>query len=290
MILLLLKAMRPSQWTKNLLIFAALFFSNNLSNDSAILTSAKAFIIFCLAASSIYLINDIIDIKEDRNHPLKKNRPIASGRLNPSVSGGIAAGCLLFSVIYAFMIRRNFGYTILIYIVLQMAYFLFLKRKVIFDVLSVSFGFVIRAVAGAEAIAVVISPWLFICTFLLALFIILGKRRAELTTYREAAQHRKILEEYSPRFLDQMISIATASTLVAYSIYTLSERTIKEFGTTNLVYTIPFVIYGIFRYLYLIYKKAKGDYPETILLTDIPLLIDVVLYSLAVMVILYIIR
>lgn len=284
----LLESMRPTQWTKNVLIFAALFFSRNFMNYIMVNYAIATFIVFCAVSSAVYIINDLIDVRLDRVHPLKKNRPIASGKLKPATAFIFACGLCIFSLACGFFIKASVGYLVIVYILLHIAYSYFLKYYVIFDVLSIAFGFVIRAVVGGVAISVPISPWLLICTFLLALFIVLGKRRAELILYEHATHHRPILEEYSPRFLDQMISISTASTLIAYSIYTLSDRTVKEFGTTNLIYTIPFVAYGLFRYLYIIYKKAKGDYPEKTLFTDMPLLLDMFFYAIAVIMIIHI--
>jgi len=271
--------MRPRQWTKNLLVFAALIFSQNLFNTSMLRDSTIAFAIFCLLSGSVYTLNDLLDIKQDRLHPKKSKRPLASGKLKPA--SAIIAGLLLvtLSLANAFWLNTNFGLIALSYFILQIAYSTVLKHVVILDVLAVSVGFVLRAIAGAEVIDVPISSWLLVCTILLALFLSLGKRRHEILLLEgNAVNHRKILYEYSPALLDQMISVVTASTVVAYALYTMSVETITKFQTDNLKYTIPFVLYGIFRYLYLIHQKSEGGSPEKILLNDKPLLINIILY------------
>lgn len=275
--------MRPKQWTKNLLLFAALVFSQNLFHLPMLKDVSIAFIIFCLLSGSVYTLNDLIDLTQDRNHPKKSKRPLASGKLSPLTA--IISGIILvvLSLTNAFWLNINFAWIALGYFILQIAYSTLLKHVVILDVLAVSAGFVLRAIAGAEVIDVPISSWLLICTILLALFLALGKRRHELLLLEDnAVHHRKILYEYSPGLLDQMISVATASTVVAYALYTMSAETIEKFHTDNLKYTIPFVLYGIFRYLYLIHQKSGGGSPEKILLNDKPLLIDIILYLITV--------
>ena len=276
---LIFKTMRPRQWTKNLLVFAALIFSQNLFNTPMLRDSTIAFVIFCLLSGSVYTLNDLLDIKQDRLHPKKSKRPLASGKLKPAAA--VIAGLLLviLSLANAFWLNTNFGLIALSYFILQIAYSTILKHVVILDVLAVSIGFVLRAIAGAEVIDVPISSWLLVCTILLALFLSLGKRRHEILLLEEnAVNHRKILYEYSPGLLDQMISVVTASTVVAYALYTMSAETITKFQTDNLKYTIPFVLYGIFRYLYLIHQRSEGGSPEKILLNDKPLLINIILY------------
>jgi len=280
---LIFKTMRPRQWTKNLLVFAALIFSQNLSKLPMVSDTTIAFIIFCLLSGSVYTLNDLLDVKQDRTHPKKSQRPLASGKLKPPIA--IVSGLILvvLSLANAFWLNTNFGFIALGYFILQIAYSTVLKHVVILDVLAVSIGFVLRAIAGAEVITVPISSWLLVCTILLALFLSLGKRRHEIILLEDnAADHRKILFEYSPALLDQMISVVTASTVVAYALYTMSAETINKFQTDNLKYTIPFVLYGIFRYLYLIHQKSEGGSPEKILLNDRPLLINIILYLLTV--------
>ncbi len=280
---LIFKTMRPRQWTKNLLLFAALIFSQNLFNPAMLKDVSIAFIIFCLLSGSVYTLNDLIDLKQDRNHPKKSKRPLASGKLKPSTA--IISGIILvvLSLTNAFWLNINFAWIALGYLILQIAYSTLLKHIVILDVLAVSAGFVLRAIAGAEVISVPISSWLLICTILLALFLALGKRRHELLLLEDnAVHHRKILYEYSPGLLDQMISVATASTVIAYALYTMSAETIGKFHTDNLKYTIPFVLYGIFRYLYLIHQKSEGGSPEKILFNDKPILINIILYLITI--------
>ncbi|MFC1490041.1 decaprenyl-phosphate phosphoribosyltransferase [Candidatus Latescibacterota bacterium] len=282
----LIKCMRIRQWTKNILIFAALVFSNNANNFKFIITSLLAFIIFSLSAGATYLFNDIRDIESDRKHPVKKHRPLAAGLI--SVKTGWISLIILsvISIYSAFRLNVNFGYVLCIYFILQMAYTFFLKKIVIVDVFAISFGFLLRVIAGAVAIDVVISNWIMVCTILLALFLALSKRRHEITLLTDnASDHRIILKEYSPYLLDQMIGVVSSATLVAYMIFTLSEATTEKFG--NMVITVPFVLYGIFRYLYLVHIKEKGGQPEEILLTDIPLQINIILYGIVVLGVIY---
>ena len=285
---LIFKTMRPKQWSKNLLLFSALIFSQNLLNPAMLGEAFIAFIVFCLLSGSVYILNDLLDLQQDRAHPQKSKRPLASGRLKPSIA--IISGIVLvvLSLTSAFWLNTSFALVALGYFILQIAYSTLLKHIVILDVLVISTGFVLRAFAGGEVIEVPISSWLLICTILLALFMALGKRRHEIILLEEdAVHHLKILYEYSPALLDQMISVATASTVIAYALYTMSAETIEKFHTDNLKYTIPFVLYGIFRYLYLIHQKNEGGSPERILLNDKPLLLNIILYLITVWLFLY---
>ena len=285
---LIFKTMRPRQWSKNLILFAALIFSQSLFQLTMLRDNIIAFIIFCFLSGSVYILNDLIDLEQDRNHPKKSKRPLASGKLKPSTA--IISGIILvtLSLISAFCLNTNFAWIALGYFILQIAYSTLLKHIVILDVLTVSAGFVLRAIAGGEVIEVPISSWLLICTILLALFLALGKRRHELILLEEnAVNHRKILYEYSPGLLDQMISVATASTVIGYALYTMSAETVKKFQTDNLKYTIPFVLYGIFRYLYLIHQRQEGGSPEKILLNDKPLIINIILYLFTIWLFIY---
>ncbi len=284
----LLRAMRPKQWTKNLLLFAALIFAQRLDDSFSVATAMVAFVFFCLLSSSVYLINDLHDIEEDRNHPIKCRRPLAAGIISPPFALIAALILAAIGLLGTFQINQETGMIAAGYLALTLAYNFGLKHIVIIDVLTVAIGYVLRAVAGATAIQVEISPWLVICTILLALFLVLAKRRQELIMLEGAAtQHRAILGEYSSYLLDQMIAVVTASTFMSYCLYTISERTVEELGTQNLIYTIPFVIYGIFRYLYLVHQKNQGDAPDRVLLTDGPLLANVILYVAAVVMIMY---
>lgn len=271
-----IKLIRVKQWTKNLIVFSGLIFSENLFHPLLLEKSIVAFILFCFLSSSIYIANDICDLENDRKHPLKKERPLPAGLI--SVQGAITFGvCLaVFVFVSAYYLNPVFFKICVLYFVTFIVYSLFLKNVVIVDVLIISCGFVMRAIAGAVVIDVRYSPWFMVCTFLLSLFLALAKRRHEILFLNEnATAHRKILEEYSTYYLDQMISVVTPSTIVAYTIYTLSPDAISR----NLEYTVPFVVYGIFRYLYLVHQKGKGGSPELILLTDIPLLVNIMIWG-----------
>jgi len=270
----LLKSMRPKQWTKNLLLFAGLIFDKKFTNPNLTLRAFLGFILFCLISGAIYIINDIKDIEEDKFHPIKKKRPIASGKISIPTALTFSITIIILSLISAYLLNVGFGNSALVYVILILLYSGFLKHIVILDIMIVSIGFVIRAIAGAQVIGIIFSPWLLICTMFLALFLALCKRRYELVVLSDNANiHRKVLEEYSPLFLDQMISIVTASTVISYALYTITRWEEKR-----LIYTIPFVLYGIFRYLYLVYKKGEGGSPEILLLKDKSLLLDILLW------------
>jgi 4-hydroxybenzoate polyprenyltransferase len=284
----ILATLRPQQWVKNFVVFAGLIFSQNLGDLDLVLQSVAGFALFCLLSSSMYVFNDITDVESDRRHPSKAARPIASGKI------GISAAVWIFILLAAIALGLSawlspiFALTALGYFVLNLLYSIYLKNVVIIDVMCIAGGFVIRAVAGAVLIGVEISAWLIVCTILLALFLSLGKRRHELLLLdNQATDHRKILSEYSPYFLDQMISVVTASTVVAYAFYTLSPEVETKLGTPHMDLTIPFVLYGVFRYLYLIHQKEGGGSPTRMLLTDKPILGNIILWLLAVVLIVY---
>ncbi len=285
----LIKTMRLTQWTKNLILFAGIIFAHHLFAPALFLKTIIAFLLFCLLSSAIYIINDIKDVERDRIHPLKSKRPIPAGQLSISAAAISAAGISSAALLLGFLLDIGFGVVALSYFLLLFAYSAFLKRIVILDVLTIAIGFVLRAIAGAVVIHVEFSSWLLLCTILLALFLGLSKRRHELVLLGENAQsHRKILEEYSPHLLDQMIGVVTASTLMAYALYTMAPETKLKFGTSYMILTIPFVIYGIFRYLYLVHQKELGGSPSMILLTDKPLLINVLLWALVSILLIYV--
>ena len=280
--------MRPKQWIKNLLLFAALIFSKNVFHPQMFLTNMKAFVIFCILSSGVYLLNDLVDLEKDRNHPRKALRPLPSGRLSPSVAKIACFILLALSLIASFFVGRAFATICLGYLALQIAYSKWLKEMVILDVFSIAAGFFLRVIAGAKAIEVPISSWLLLCTLFLSLFLALGKRRHELVSLgKEARNHRNVLREYSVSLLDQMMGIVTAGTVISYSLYTFSSETIRKFQTENLGYTIPIVLYGIFRYLYLVYQKEEGGHPELLFFDDQYLLSTVVLYGVVVGIVLY---
>jgi len=284
----LLVSIRPGEWTKNLFVFAGLLFGQRLTDPAAIVRSIGAFTIFCALASVVYLVNDVMDREQDRQHPRKRLRPIASGALQiPTalLTAAVLAGGALGA---AWVMGLAFGCVATAYVLLLVLYSGPLKHIVIIDVLTIAIGFVLRVVAGAVAVAVPMSPWLLICTILLALFLGLSKRRHELTLLADGAiGHRRILQEYSPYLLDQMIGVVTASTLMAYILYATSHETAEKFGTSLLGLTIPFPLYGIFRYLYLVHHREGGGSPAELLLNDRPLLACVALWALAVAVIIY---
>ena len=283
MFLALLEAMRPGQWTKNLFVFAGVIFARKLAEPAAVIESIAAFGLFCLLSSAVYLINDVVDAEKDRAHPTKRTRPIASHRLSIPVATAAAVGLAALSIGGSFALPPTFAALALIYLALNLAYSFRLKHIVILDVLCIAMFFVLRAAAGAAAIQVAISHWLLICTVLIALFIALSKRRHELVLLTDnASNHRASLGEYSPYLLDQMIAVMTASTLMAYILYTVDARTVSEFGSDRLAYTIPFVIFGIFRYLYLIHQKGEGGNPDRIIVSDRQFLVNIVLWAVAV--------
>jgi 4-hydroxybenzoate polyprenyltransferase len=284
----LVLSLRPSQWTKNLIVFAALIFGGRLMDGPSVLRALAAFAIFCALSGVVYLINDIADREADRQHPLKRHRPIAAGHLPVGVA--IVAAMVLggTALLAAYWLRPLFAILAATYVALLGLYSGPLKHVVIVDVLTIAVGFVLRAAGGAVAISVAISHWLYILTILLALFLALSKRRHELVLLADRATgHRRILQEYSPYLLDQMISVVTASTIVGYAFYTVSPETIAKFGTDRLGLTLPFPLYGIFRYLYLVHQKEGGGSPAEMLLNDRPLLVCVALWAVAVALIIY---
>ncbi len=284
----LLLSLRPQQWTKNLLVFAGLLFGKKLFDVASVVAAAEAFAIFCALSGVVYLVNDIMDREADQRHPTKCRRPIASGDL--PVGAALVAAFSLGGggLIAAFSLGPTFGVVATAYVALQSLYSLTLKHIVIIDALTLSIGFVLRAVAGAVVLGVDISHWLLVCTILLALFIALAKRRHELVLLADGAiSHRPILGEYSAYLLDQMIAVVTASTLIPYIFYTISPETEQKFGTTWLGLTIPFPLYGIFRYLYLVHQREGGGSPADLLLNDRPLLACVSLWAVAVVLIIY---
>ncbi|MBE0432017.1 decaprenyl-phosphate phosphoribosyltransferase [candidate division WOR-3 bacterium] len=264
--------LRPRQWLKNVFIFAGLIFSRHFLDPGSIVDSALAFIIFSLLSSGGYIFNDIIDRKDDIAHPSKSKRPIAAGTIRPARAAVIAAVLIVCSLVAAFLLERSFFHVCVVYAVCMVLYSTAIKHIVLLDVMFVAFGYVLRAIAGAFVIGVEISSWLLICTLLIALFLAVAKRRTELLILGgNAAGHRRILADYSLPLLDQMIAIVTASCIVAYCLYTLAPETVAKFGTKNLVFTVPFVIYGLFRYLYITYQERHAGSPERVLFRDLPL-------------------
>jgi len=274
--------LRPKQWTKNLLLFAGLVFSLNLFQLSLVFYAAMAFISFSLLSGGMYILNDIIDIEQDRIHPLKKHRPLAAGKIGGRQIVTMLISLLFLSLLIAWLINIPFFIMSLLYLALVSSYSLWFKHIVILDVFAIAFGFLIRAIAGAVAINVIISPWFLVCTLLLSLFLALTKRRQESVNLSNGTEHRKVLEHYPVQYLDQLISIVTASTIIGYSLYTFTATKSNYF-----MLTIPFVIYGIFRYLYLVHKKEMGENPVEILFKDKPMIINILFWVFLSIAILY---
>ena len=297
----LFAAIRPRQClTKNLLVFCALVFARrpqpgyapiNLFDIVPILEASAAFLLFCLTSGAVYLLNDLKDVAQDRLHPRKRFRPIAAGEL-PVPLAWVACGALIVAALAgatlmgAMLMRPLLGLVVAVYFLVNVGYSYGLKHQVILDVFIIASGFVLRAIAGAVAIGVPISPWFYVLIGLGALFLGFGKRRAEIMLLNESAgQHRRVLEEYSATLLEEMIAIVTASIVMAYALYTFSAENLPK--NHAMMLTIPFVLYGLFRYLYLVYRKNEGGSPEQVLLTDLPLLATILLWVVSCVVILY---
>jgi 4-hydroxybenzoate polyprenyltransferase len=281
-------SLRPAQWTKNLFVFGALVFAHKLNDIDAVLKATLGFVVFCVLSGAVYLVNDVLDREQDRQHPLKASRPIASGAVDPKTALVVALVIAGLALLVAYGLGLPFFAAACAYLGLMWAYSAYLKHLVIIDVLTIAAGFTLRAVAGGAAIAVPVSHWLLVCTTLLALFLALSKRRHELVLLADhATEHRAILDDYTPYLLDQMISVVTASTLIAYAFYTISPETTEKFGTTLLSLTIPFPLYGIFRYLYLVHRRDLGGSPAELLVNDRPLLGCVALWAVAVILVIY---
>ncbi|MEM7393532.1 MAG: decaprenyl-phosphate phosphoribosyltransferase [Verrucomicrobiota bacterium] len=288
-----IKAFRVNQWTKNGFVFVAFVFAFGVKDSTVTLGDfwlvCLAALLFSLTSSGIYLINDMLDLKEDRAHPIKKSRPLASGAIAVPAALTVAILLLAAGLSGAFFVALNLALVIGCYILMQLGYSFGLKKIALLDVFFIAIGFVLRALAGGVAIDVPISPWLILCTFLLALFIAICKRRHEKVVEEEFAdQSRPSLQNYDIKLLDQLIAIASSATIVCYALYTLSPQTVEKFGSSRLSFTIPFVIFGLFRYLDLVYRHNKGGRPEMILLTDKPLILDLLLYGLSVILILFV--
>lgn len=279
-------ALRPKQWTKNAIVFAALVFDHQLFDGARLIAVVGAFVSFCLASSAIYVVNDIHDVESDRLHPRKRTRPIAAGHLSIPAAWVTAVALMITSVTGALLLRPAFSGVIASYLLLMLAYTFVLKHLVIVDVFTISAGFLLRAVGGAVVLAVPISPWLYVCTILLSLFIGFGKRRHELLLLEDSAGlHRRNLSDYSAHLLDQFILIAAAATVMAYALYTFTSPSLPD--SHAMMLTIPFVLYAIFRYLFLVHRRDEGGSPEQMLLSDTPLLVCIALWGIVTIVILY---
>lgn len=283
-----IKALRIHQWTKNGVVFAAFIFALGDKNQNLSVSSLYGVLLaalcFCFLSSSVYLINDVCDRHADRQHPTKRFRPIAAGKVSvwSAILYALILGCIALGT--AFMISSKLWAVLMIYLIMQLMYTYGLKRIALVDIFVIAAGFVLRAMAGAVVLKVAISPWLLLCTMLLALFLALCKRRHE-KSEMDTAKTRHSLDGYNVKLLDQLISIVSAAVIVCYALYTLWPDTVDKYGTTYLGFTIPFVIFGLFRYLDLVYRHEKGDRPEKILLTDLPLILDLIAYGATVLVV-----
>ncbi len=283
--------LRPNQWTKNALVLAAFIFALGDRQQAVSLASLwtviEAALLFCLLSSGVYIVNDIRDVELDRSHPIKRRRPIAAGEVSVLEAGLTSIVLIVVGLAGCIWVSMDLFVVACGYVALQLAYSIWLKRVVLLDLFAIAAGFVLRAVAGAVVLKVLISPWLLLCTLLLALFLALCKRRHEKVVLTDLhAETRPSLASYNEQLLDQLIAIVSAATIVSYALYTLWPDTVKKFGTTHMGFTIPFVLFGLFRYLDLVYRHEQGDRPEKILLTDIPLIVDLVLYAVCVLIIL----
>lgn len=285
---LLLKTMRPKQWTKNVFVWAALLFDVKLFQPQPFLRTLLTFVLFCLISGVVYIINDLVDLPKDRAHPAKRNRPLASGALNPRFAI-IAAGFIMLGTLpLTLWVDRGVAWILYGYLALMIAYSFWLKNIVIVDVLTIATGFVLRVAAGVAVIdAQRFSPWIYVCMTLLALFLAIGKRRQEIVLLEgNTGDTRRILEEYNLRFLDEMLALVSASTVMAYALYTFSAPNLPP--NHSMMLTVPFVLYGLFRYLYLIHVKGETDPPDVVVLKDRPLQIDVLLFGLTIFVVFYV--
>jgi 4-hydroxybenzoate polyprenyltransferase len=282
----LLISARPKQWVKNGFVFAALVFAIKFGHPVLVARTVAAFALFCILSSCVYLLNDAADAEADRQHPMKANRPIAAGRVSVRLAVWTAVVAAIVTLALSFLLDYHFGFAALAYIALSVAYTFYLKHLVLIDVFSIAGGFVLRAMAGAAVIHVSISSWLYLCTLLLSLFLGFGKRRHELLVLEETARvHRRNLEEYTGPLLDDLITIVAGATIIAYSMYTFFASSVPH--NHAMMVTIPFVLYGIFRYLLLVHRTGFGGAPEEAVLRDVPLMIDMVAWAVTAALILH---
>lgn len=283
----ILQLIRVKQWIKNFFLFAPLIFSHHLFDETYLLISIKAFIAFCFISSVVYIINDIADLEQDKNHPVKKNRPLPSGKISRPTAVVISFMFFVGMMIFAYDLNLKFKIAIATYFIINLFYSFKLKQIVLLDIFFIAFGFMIRIIAGGWVIDVYISSWLILTTLFLSLFLAVTKRRSELAIIENNSTTRKVLSDYSINFADQMATISAAGTVISYALYTVSERTKELFHTENLIFTTPFVVYGIFRYLYLVHKKNLGENPTYIVTSDVPMIINIILWILTSIAIIY---
>jgi len=283
----LIVSMRPKQWTKNLVLFAGVVFSKRFTDPELVRLSLSGFLVFCGLSGAVYILNDIFDRDRDREHPKKTARPIASGKIGPGAAAGFAAFLIVALLAASWRLGGEFFVLAALFVAVNLAYSLVFRNVVILDVIAISFSFLIRAAAGVAVLHKVIpdlefSPWLWICTLFLSLFLAICKRRNEIANLASAGEHRVSLKDYSVTLLDQLVSLSATASIISYSIYTVWPSTVQKFGTRDLVYTIPFVVFGIMRYLYLVYNRQEGGDPSGVLLTEKAIIIDVFLWFAAV--------
>lgn len=279
----ILKLMRPKQWLKNVFVLAALVFSGKFENGHILLLNLYVFILFSLISSAVYILNDLVDVEKDKQHPQKKFRPIASGKVSKSQALAFELIIVCIVLFTSYSISLKLLVVLLTYYIMNILYSFKLKNVVIVDVMIITFGFVLRVISGSIVTNVQLSPWLILCTILISLFLALNKRRSEIVTLKDKrGSHRKILEEYSVELIDSMLTIVTPSILITYCLYTFSST-----QSRTMMITIPFVLYGIFRYQYLVSKKNVGGKPEDVFQNDMPFLIDIVLWAVIIIAIIY---
>lgn len=290
MIVNLIRLSRPKQWVKNFFVFAPLIFSKHVFDLPFLLTSIAAFVVFCLSSSAVYVMNDIMDVEADRSHPKKKYRPIASGEISVNTAIIFLIILLVIIAIACTYMKPVFVFVIVLYVFTNFLYSWKIKSIVLLDVFFISFGFMLRVLGGAAAISVSVSSWMVLTTIFISLFLAISKRRGELSqtiNQENIEKQRKVLREYTVDYADQLNTIAAAGTIISYALYTVSERTVTTFGTEKLIYTTPFVIYGIFRYMYLMHRKNLGESPTSIVTKDIPIMLNVFIWFFACVVIIY---
>lgn len=285
----LLGLFRPLQWLKNGFVFTPLVFSRHLLESAYVMYAAAAFLSFCLMSSAVYVMNDILDREADRSHPQKRNRPVASGRISPAAAGIAASLLFAAAAVAALSVSLAFAGIIAGYFVLQTAYSIRLKHVALVDIFLIAFGFMLRVIGGAVAIDVVISHWIVITTLFLSLFLAASKRRSELELVQRLGlpETRPVLQQYSIAFLDSILVITATGVAISYSLYTMAERTITTFGSEHLIFTTVFVLFGIFRYLFLVLRRGEGENPTAILVRDVPMGVNLLLWLAAVVAIIY---
>jgi 4-hydroxybenzoate polyprenyltransferase len=286
-IILYTRLLRVKSWVKNIFVFVPLIFAKHLFFIDELSKVMFGFIFFSFAASLVYIINDLFDAKKDVIHPLKKNRPIASGKISIASAITIASSLFILLVILSTRVNFLFMWIIWFYILLNVFYSIYLKNIVIVDIFCISLGFMLRVIGGAVIISVVISSWLILTTLFLSLFLAVMKRRVEIATSELATEQRTVLKEYSLGFIDQISSITAGGVIISYALYTVSDRTITMFGSELFVGTTIFVVFGIFRYMYLVYKKDKGEDVAEALMSDIPMIVNAVLYIISIILFIY---